>query len=45
MRALKVGGAVRDALLGRPIHERDWVVLGETPETMEAQGYRPVGRE
>ena len=45
MRALKVGGAVRDALLGRPVHERDWVVLGETPEAMAARGYRPVGRE
>jgi len=45
VRALKVGGAVRDALLGRPIHERDWVVLGATPEAMEALGYRPVGRD
>ena len=40
-----VGGAVRDQLLGLPVHERDWVVVGVTPEEMQAQGYRPVGRE
>ena len=45
MRVLKVGGAVRDALLGRPIRERDWLVLGGTPEALQAQGYRPVGRD
>ena len=45
MRILKVGGAVRDALLGRPIRERDWVVLGGSPEALQAQGYRPVGRD
>ena len=40
-----VGGAVRDALLGRPVHERDWVVVGSTPEALLAQGYRPVGKD
>jgi tRNA nucleotidyltransferase (CCA-adding enzyme) len=45
MRILKVGGAVRDALLGRPIRERDWVVLGGSPEALQALGYRPVGRD
>ena len=45
MRILKVGGAVRDALLGRPIRERDWVVLGGSPEALQAEGYRPVGRD
>ena len=45
MRSLKVGGAVRDALLGRPIRERDWVVLGGSPEALQAEGYRPVGRD
>lgn len=40
-----VGGAVRDTLLGRPVTERDWVVVGETPESMIAQGFRPVGRD
>jgi len=40
-----VGGAVRDALLGRPVRERDWVVVGATPEDMVAAGFRPVGKD
>jgi tRNA nucleotidyltransferase (CCA-adding enzyme) len=40
-----VGGAVRDQLLGRPVKERDWVVVGATPEELLALGYQPVGRE
>ncbi|MDP2227431.1 MAG: multifunctional CCA addition/repair protein [Moraxellaceae bacterium] len=40
-----VGGAVRDALLGREIKERDWVVVGSRPEELTALGYRPVGRD
>jgi len=40
-----VGGAVRDGLLKLPIKDRDWVVVGATPELMEAQGYRPVGKD
>lgn len=40
-----VGGAVRDRLLGRPIKERDWVVVGATPEMMLALGFRKVGKE
>ncbi len=40
-----VGGAVRDALLGRPASDRDWVVVGATPEAMVAAGFRPVGRD
>lgn len=40
-----VGGAVRDTLLGRPVHDRDWVVVGATPEQMVALGYLPVGRD
>jgi len=40
-----VGGAVRDSLLDRPVHERDWVVVGATPEEMGARGFRPVGRD
>ena len=40
-----VGGAVRDRLLGRPVTDRDWVVVGATPEQMLAQGYLPVGRD
>jgi len=41
----RVGGAVRDRLLGRPVEEVDWVVVGSTPAAMEAAGYRPVGKE
>jgi tRNA nucleotidyltransferase (CCA-adding enzyme) len=40
-----VGGAVRDQLLGYPVNERDWVVIGETPESMTKQGFRPVGKD
>lgn len=40
-----VGGAVRDALLGHPTSDRDWVVVGATPEAMTAQGFTPVGRD
>jgi tRNA nucleotidyltransferase (CCA-adding enzyme) len=40
-----VGGAVRDELLGLPVGERDWVVVGATPEEMIAKGYKPVGRD
>jgi len=40
-----VGGAVRDALLGLPVKDRDWVVVGTTPEAMIDAGYRPVGRD
>jgi tRNA nucleotidyltransferase (CCA-adding enzyme) len=40
-----IGGAVRDALLGLPVVDRDWVVVGATPEAMLALGYKPVGRD
>ena len=45
MRVYLVGGAVRDRLLGLPVRERDWVIVGARPEELEAQGYMPVGRE
>ena len=45
MQVYLVGGAVRDELLGRPVAERDWVVVGATPAELEAQGYLPVGRD
>ena len=45
MKIYMVGGAVRDALLGLPVQDRDWVVVGATPEHMLAQGYLPVGRD
>ena len=44
-RVYQVGGAVRDELLGRTNADRDFVVVGVTPETMLASGYRPVGRD
>lgn len=40
-----VGGAVRDRLLGLPVKDRDYVVVGGTPETMTQLGYRPVGKD
>ena len=40
-----VGGAVRDALLGLPLHERDWVVVGGTPQALLDKGYLPVGKD
>ena len=45
MKTYLVGGAVRDTLLGREVKERDWVVVGETPESMVARGFRPVGKD
>jgi tRNA nucleotidyltransferase (CCA-adding enzyme) len=45
MKRYLVGGAVRDDLLGLPVKERDWVVVGATPEDMSAAGYRPVGKD
>jgi len=40
-----VGGAVRDALLRLPVKDRDWVVVGATPDAMLAEGYKQVGRD
>ena len=45
MQVYLVGGAVRDRLLGRTGGDRDWVVVGATPERMRELGYRPVGRD
>ncbi len=45
LQAYVVGGAVRDALLGRKSIDKDWVVVGATPEQMLAAGYTPVGRD
>jgi len=44
MKVYLVGGAVRDELLGIPVTERDWCVVGATPAELESRGYRPVGR-
>jgi tRNA nucleotidyltransferase (CCA-adding enzyme) len=45
VKAFVVGGAVRDELLGLPVADRDWVVVGATPEDMVRQDFRPVGRD
>ena len=45
MQIYMVGGAVRDALLGLPVQDRDWVVVGATSEALAAQGYVPVGKD
>ena len=45
MKIYIVGGAVRDELLGRPNADRDYVVVGATPQAMQAAGYRPVGKD
>lgn len=45
MQIYLVGGAVRDALLGLPVQDRDWVVVGATPEGMAALGFQPVGKD
>ena len=45
MQVYLVGGAVRDQLLGHPYHEKDYVVVGATPEQLLAQGYQPVGKD
>ncbi|MFJ1337756.1 multifunctional CCA addition/repair protein [Pseudomonas caricapapayae] len=45
MQIYKVGGAVRDRLLGQPVSDIDWVVVGATAEQMQALGYRPVGAD
>ncbi len=45
MKIYVVGGALRDELLGLSVRDRDYVVVGATPEQMAKQGYRPVGRD
>ncbi len=45
MQIYMVGGAVRDALLGLPVKDHDWVVVGATPEEMTARGFVPVGKD
>jgi tRNA nucleotidyltransferase (CCA-adding enzyme) len=45
VKVYRVGGSVRDELLGRGIADRDWVVVGATPEILIASGYKPVGRD
>ena len=45
MKIYMVGGAVRDRLLQRPVHDTDWVVVGASPEDMTVRGFTPVGRD
>lgn len=45
MKFYRVGGAIRDELLGLPVQDHDWVVVGGTPEALIALGFRPVGRD
>jgi tRNA nucleotidyltransferase (CCA-adding enzyme) len=45
MRIYLVGGAVRDEILGLPVRERDWVVVGARPEELLAKGFKPVGKD
>ncbi|MFJ5360917.1 multifunctional CCA addition/repair protein [Pectobacterium sp. CHL-2024] len=45
MKIYLVGGAVRDSLLGLPVTEKDWVVVGATPENLLEQGYQQVGKD
>jgi tRNA nucleotidyltransferase (CCA-adding enzyme) len=45
MQIYLVGGAVRDELLGLPVRERDWVVVGARPEELQARGFKPVGKD
>jgi tRNA nucleotidyltransferase (CCA-adding enzyme) len=45
MQIYLVGGAVRDALLGLPVQDRDWVVVGSTPEELAEMGFAPVGKD
>lgn len=45
MQVYLVGGAVRDQLLGLPVKERDWMVIGCTPEAMQVKGFIPVGKD
>ena len=45
MQSYLVGGAVRDKLLDIPVKDRDWVVVGATPEVMLDKGFKPVGKD
>src|SRR4030067_1407080 len=45
MKIYLVGGAARDTLLALPVQDRDYVVVGATPEEMVAQGFKPVGAD
>ena len=45
MKIYLVGGAIRDELLGLPEKEKDWVVVGSTPDEMKTKGFKQVGKD
>lgn len=45
MKIYQVGGSVRDELLGVKPNDRDWVVVNSSPEEMERQGFKPIGKD
>ena len=45
MKIYKVGGAIRDSILGVESFDNDWVVIGSTPEEMIAKGFKPIGKD
>ena len=45
MEIFQVGGSIRDELLGIKPNDRDWVVVGSTPEEMEAKGFKAIGKD
>ena len=45
MKTYQVGGSVRDELLGVEPHDKDWVVVGSSPEEMIEAGFKPIGKD
>ena len=45
MKIYKVGGAVRDSLMGVKSSDKDWVVVGSSPEEMVSNGFKPIGKD
>jgi len=45
MKIYKVGGAVRDSLMGVKSSDNDWVVVGSSPEEMVSNGFKPIGKD
>ena len=45
MKIYKVGGAVRDSIMGVQSSDNDWVVVGSSPEEMISKGYKPIGKD
>ena len=45
MKIFQVGGSVRDAVMGVEANDKDWVVVGSSPEKMIAEGFKPIGKD